>query len=256
MYKLGSVRAAVLNVRDTPSLNGNIVDRINIGTVIAITQENNGFVKIGDNHWVAKGWVQDYDATTVQGKNIDPIVALSFLEVESNNYAFHNGLLIIRFEVHRFQTFLNNDELFNRHFRFNGRNYNEQFYREMPSDNWINVHGSQVLLHSVLKFARSLNNNAALFATGMGLGQIMGHNHARIGYDSAQQMFNAFANQQYGLTNQVIGFINYVLSDPNMHNALLTENFHKAIQLYNGIGQEHIYLPKLESSIRKFEMLF
>lgn len=182
---------------------------------------------------------------------IDPLTALAFMQVESGNRAFENGLLVIRFEVHVFKARLKNDALFDKHFKFTPGNYNEQYWRASPDGAWIHAHGSQADRHALLRFARSLNDTAALRSTGMGLGQVMGDNHARIGYTSPQAMFKAFSNLDFGGTAQLMGFVNYVLSDAKMLDALRRRDWFAAVQGYNGTGQEHIYVPALEKALEK-----
>lgn len=184
---------------------------------------------------------------------IDPITALAFLQVESGNVPFTNGLLTIRFEVHRFKANLKNDELFNRHFKFTPGNYGEQYWRPSPDGEWIHAHGSMADRHKLLNFARGLNDTAALRSIGMGMAQVMGENHARIGYKTPQAMFKAFSHPRFGVNAQVFGFVNYVLSDPALFAALRQRDWMKAIQKYNGTGQEAFYLRQLEDALNRIE---
>lgn len=181
---------------------------------------------------------------------IDPLTALAFLQVESGNRAFTDGLLTIRFEVHRFKDFLGNDALFDRHFKFTPRQYNEQYWREHPDAPWQHAHGSMAQRHELLRFARGLNDTAALNSTGMGMGQIMGHNAQRVGYPSPQAMFQAFSHQRYGVNAQLMGFVNYVLSNSTLADALRRRDWFTAVRLYNGIGQEAEYTRRLENALR------
>lgn len=184
---------------------------------------------------------------------IDPLTALAFLQVESNNVPFTDGLLTIRFEVHRFKVNLGNDALFDLHFKFTPGNYGEQYWRPTPHASWIHAHGPMAERHKLLNFAMTLNSKAALRSTGMGMAQVMGENHARIGYSNPFAMFKAFSHPRYGVNAQVMGFVNYVLSDPGLFTALRNRDWLTAVQKYNGTGQEHIYVPALEKALKQIQ---
>lgn len=182
---------------------------------------------------------------------IDPLTALAFLQVESGNQPFMDGLLTIRFEVHRFEDFLGNQALFDRHFYYVPKQYNEQYWRTSPSAPWRHAHGSMAQRHELLRFARGLDDTAALNSTGMGMAQIMGHNAKRVGFGTPQRMFAAFSDARYGVNAQLMGFVNYVLSDGRLAGALRQGDWHTAIQLYNGIGQEAEYTRRLNEALRE-----
>jgi hypothetical protein len=184
---------------------------------------------------------------------IDPLVALAFLQVESANRAFTDNLLTIRFEVHVFKTELRNDALFDMHFRFTPREYSDQWWRPTPNADWINAHGPMPERHKLLSFARSLNDTAALRSTGLGSAQVMGANHARIGYATPQAMFNAFKHPRFGVNAQVLGFVNYVLSDPALADALRRRDWWTAITKYNGDGQQAHYTKLLQQALAEIQ---
>lgn len=188
-------------------------------------------------------------STPVASGIIDPLTALAFLQVESGNRAFTDGLLTIRFEVHRFKANLKNDALFDKHFAFVPGKYAEQYWRPTPDGAWIHAHGSMAERHKLLNFAMTLNQNAALRSTGMGTAQIMGENHARIGYATPQAMFSAFSHPRYGVNAQVMGFVNYCLSDTTLLEALRKRDWYTAVTLYNGDGQQKIYVPALDNAL-------
>lgn len=231
-------------------------------------------IGVGDNNWfrVQVGDVEGWMAASVVGLSepeplpdpvpapapsqpptptaiIDPITALAFLQVESANVAFRDGLLTIRFEVHRFKANLKNDSLFDMHFKFTPGNYSEQYWRPTPNAAWINAHGPMDERHRLLAFARGLNDSAALHSTGMGLAQVMGENHARVGYATPQAMFNAFKHPRFGVNAQIMGFVNYVLSDPALADALRRQDWWEAITKYNGDGQQAYYLEQLDKAL-------
>jgi len=180
---------------------------------------------------------------------IDPLTALAFLQVESANRAFTDGLITIRFEVHVLKAELNNDALFDMHFKFTPGNYSDQWWRPSPNAEWINAHGAMDARHKLLAFARGLNDTAALRSTGLGSAQVMGANHARVGYATPQAMFAAFKHPRYGVNAQVLGFVNYVLSDPALADALRRRDWWEAVTRYNGEGQQAHYGNLLEQAL-------
>lgn len=182
---------------------------------------------------------------------IDPALALAFLQVESGGQPFIDGLLAIRFEVHIFQAELGNDALFNAHFKYVPRQYDQQFWRPTPDEPWRPAHGAMRSRHELLAFARSLNDTAALRSTGMGMGQVMGSNAARIGYPSPQVMYRAFSHEQYGRNAQLWGFVNYVLSDAGLTQALRARDLWTAVTKYNGEGQQSAYIELLNDALMR-----
>lgn len=186
---------------------------------------------------------------TKPSRILDPVESLAFMLVEGAGQAFVNGRLQIRFEVHRFEHHLKNDELFNKYFKFTPGNYSEQYYRATETGEWVNVHRDIETRHRALGFARSLDNRAALLSTGMGVAQIMGENYARIGYSSPEQMFRAFSNPKFGDEAQVFGFLAYVMSDPDLFDAMKRRDWYEVITRYNGEGQQALYERLLKSQI-------
>lgn len=182
---------------------------------------------------------------------VDPLTALAFLDVEGGNVPFVGGLLTIRFEVHMFRVYLQNDALFDKHFEFVQGDYGAQYWRPNPGSAWMHAHGTMAQRHQALAFARSLNEDAALRATGMGLGQVMGSNHAVLGYPSPRAMFNAFAHREYGVNAQVLGFISFVMADAELLKAIRNQDWSAAARKYNGVGQEALYVSKLNNSMDK-----
>lgn len=182
---------------------------------------------------------------------IDPLTALAFLQVESGNKPFSDGLLTIRVEVHLIEQYLHSRELFERNFKVVPGNYNEQYWRPAPDRPWIWAHGSMAQRHELLRFLSNLHGDDVAFnVTGMGMAQIMGFNAQRVGYPSPAAMFQAFSHPKYGVNAQLMGFVNYVLSDPNLADALRRRDWWTAARLYNGIGQEAEYTRRLNEALQ------
>ncbi len=182
---------------------------------------------------------------------IDPAALEAILEVESNGAGFVEQRMVIRFEAHIFARELQNAPLYVKHFRNNdaGRPWTEQFWRLTPQDTWRAVHtGHQDSEWTAFGFARSLNETAAMRAISMGAPQIMGFNHQRIGYPTVQAMFAAFND---GYPAQLIGLINFILSDAALVDAIRRRDWRTVAKLYNGPGQAEVYAARLEKAYRE-----
>lgn len=178
---------------------------------------------------------------------IEPRVAQAILNVESGSRTHGaDGKLIIRFEAHIFKTYLGNDDLWGRHFRVDlSKPWTDQAWRRDAGSPWAPIHtGSQASEWEVFTFACSLNVEAACKAISMGAPQIMGFNHARIGYPSAKAMFDAFQDGQV----QTIGFINFFLSDPALVDAMRRKDWREVARRYNGSGQVDHYAALLQAA--------
>ncbi len=190
---------------------------------------------------------------------VAPACAVAVLSVESGGTGFDaNNRMIIRFENHIFWNLWGekNPDAFNVHFRFNPRKkwLGHQF-RENPAGAWDDFHGSQDGEWRVFEFARTLRENAALNAISMGGPQIMGFNCARLGYDSAKEMFDRFSQN---IRYQILGLFDFLRghgSTSAMIEALQQEDYVRFASLYNGPGQAPEYGARIENVVRAFQSL-
>lgn len=181
---------------------------------------------------------------------IDPLVAQAILEVESGGRTHGaDGRIVIRFEAHIFKSQLGNDALWAQHFRTDSaRPWVDQMWRRAEGDTWQMLHtGRQADEWAAFEFAQGIQAEAAAKSISMGAAQIMGFNHARIGYPSATAMFLAFADAQA----QTIGFINFCLSDPALMDAMRRKDWRTIAAKYNGTGAIVTYAPLLEQAYRR-----
>lgn len=188
------------------------------------------------------------EVETLQNAIIDPRVAQAILQVESGGRTHgEDGKPIIRFEAHIFKTYLGNDALWARHFRTDAtRPWVDQMWRRSEGDPWSVLHtGKQVDEWDAFRFAANLApGDAAYKAISVGAAQILGINHAKIGYPSAQAMYAAFEDAQM----QTIGFVNFCLATPGLLEAMRTKNWEKIAELYNGSGNVKVYAPLLRQA--------
>ena len=129
---------------------------------------------------------------------IDPAVAVGVIAVESGGNAFGaDGRMIIRFENHVFwkNWGQQNSDAFNQLFSFNAaKPWQGHKFRTSPNIPWQEVHTDQQPSEwNALAVAGSLDARAAKLSISMGMAQIMGFNFKAVGYNSVEDMFNAFA---------------------------------------------------------------
>ncbi|MCC6455036.1 MAG: DUF3380 domain-containing protein [Caldilineaceae bacterium] len=188
---------------------------------------------------------------------IDPAVAVAVLAVESGGYAFSkDGRMLIRFEPHIFfeEWGKLDPERFAQHFRYNlSEPWKEHQWRPSAGQEWRNFHGNQQAEWEVFTFARnSLAPEAAFRSISMGAPQIMGFNHERIGYPSAQAMFEAFAASAHA---QIVALFDFVNVEPARLNALRQDDFTTFAASYNGPGQASLYATLMQDGVNTFNRL-
>ena len=160
---------------------------------------------------------------------VDPRTAIAVLMVESSGASFApDGRLIIRFDASR---------------RWLGHQF-----RTSPTGTWRDVHQRQDSGWKTLAFARTLEENAALRSISMGLAQIMGFNHPRLGYDDVRAMFDSM---QADVRFQILGFFDFLRGDGTgspMIDSLQRNRFAAFASHYNGLGKAAEYGAKLEAA--------
>lgn len=257
----GTVTAHILNIRGGADSDAPNVGQLRQGDTLNIYEIKDlgayQWYRIGQNEWVHSGWVQrtDTPAPVEEPKPvtvgiINPIVAQAILKIESGSRTHGNdGKIIIRFEAHIFKSNLQNDALWAQHFTVDSvKPWMNQQWRRNVNEPWRTIHtGDQSEEWAVFDFARSLNAEAAYQSISMGAPQIMGFNHARIGYSNAAAMFRAFQDGQM----QTIAFINFCLSDPALMDAIWRKDWRTIAAKYNGTGAVDTYMPLLERAYRE-----
>jgi hypothetical protein len=193
---------------------------------------------------------------------LDPAVMMAILDVESGAAFGDGGRLVIRFEAHIFRDRLRNkfhdqlrsDVLFSAHFQIADSQpwAAPQYARESESSPWWAIHtGSQADEWRAFELAGRIDYRAAVESISMGRPQIMGGNHARVGYPTAEAMFAAFADRNSGEAAQIIAFLAYLLSDPELVRAVRERDWATIARLYNGPGSVPTYSVLLEKAYQK-----
>lgn len=184
---------------------------------------------------------------------VDPFVARSIFGVESGGKGFNDdGTLKIRFEAHIFKRYVPKNR-YEAHFRYDEGDYLNAYYRQSIHHSWIPYHNSQKLEWEALTLAATLDQEAAYLSTSFGAAQIMGFNHARVGFPSASAMATAFARD---FNYHIIAFFNYVLSDSTLLEAIRTKNWREIARLYNGSGLVDLYSARLEAEYKRIVEAF
>lgn len=199
---------------------------------------------------IANTWNQYGNLMKVLSDRLSiPVEALvAVLVAESGGRVFAgDGRMVIRFEVHLFYRFWgeHNQEVFNRFFQFDtsspGNNWKGHKWRPNVESPWQTFHGTHDKEWSVLAFARALDDTAALSSISMGAPQVMGFNFKRLGYESVQHMFDAFARSAHA---QLLGMFDFVkgteASSPAIR-ALQSKDYLTFASIYNGPANAETY---------------
>ncbi len=189
---------------------------------------------------------------------IEPYIAAAVLAIESSGRGFTNGKMIIRFENHKFYKYWGraNASQFNAHFRFNAeKRWQGHEWRQSSTGAWQSFHGKQGAEWEVFNFAAGLDDTAAKLSISMGLPQIMGFNYTSIGYESVQDMYDAFVK---GEAQQIVGFFDFVQGPEGNDRkivALQRKDFTTFAAHYNGSGQAAKYADWIEGAYEALQGL-
>ncbi|RME63047.1 MAG: DUF3380 domain-containing protein, partial [Caldilineae bacterium] len=185
-------------------------------------------------------------------------VAVAVMLAESGGQAFTQGpdgpRMVIRFENYVFFQRWGKDhpERFAQHFTYDaGRPWAGHRWRAAPDGPWISFHGDQNLEWQVYHFAAGLNRQAARMSISMGLPQIMGFNHASIGYPTVDAMFDAFNTSDM---KQICGLFDFIRSRSAVAT-LRRRDYLAFAEVYNGPGQAAFYAARIEEYARLFQAL-
>lgn len=188
-----------------------------------------------------------------------PAAAVAVLCVESSGMGYGpDGRVLIRFENHIFRRSLPSDRLpdFDRHFFIGpGQPWMDHRFRMAPTAPWTQFHGSQALEWQAFEVARAIDPDAATRSISMGLPQVMGFNHALLGYPSARDMLAFMAAD---VRFQLLGLFDFVAGarrDGPALQALRRDDFDAFATLYNGPGQARYYGELIAAHVRAFQRL-
>lgn len=188
--------------------------------------------------------------------DLDVATGVAVLDVESGGTAFGaDGRLVIRFENHVFWRRWGREhpDAFGRHFSFDPRRtWQGHRMRTDPSAAFESFHGRQSGEWKAFELARSLHEGAALLSISMGLPQIMGFNHARLGYGTPKAMFDRFSAD---VRSHLVGLFDFIKGSgatSSMLEALRTRRFEDFATRYNGRGQAARYGGLVAARVKRF----
>ena len=147
----------------------------------------------------------------VEPFNIDPYFAYAVAMIESNGRGYrNNGFPIIRFEKHVFIKYLKKNKT------------TQQLIRKAE-----NIRGSG---WDAYQAALKIDSTYAKLSTSFGMFQIMGFNHAVVGYETIDEFVTAM---EESVEKQILAFCIFVMSK-HLQIAIKQQNFTDFARLYNG----------------------
>ena len=178
--------------------------------------------------------------------NIEPAAASAVVAVECGRTGLNpDGSLVLRFEVHLFWQYwgVSEPDVFARHFRFDpASEWQGHEFRADPEGPWGAVHdGQQESEQQAYQLAATLNRAAARLSSALGAPQIMGFNFRLLGYESVDEMYDAFRASE---VRQLRGFFDMMHGgmDPADGIAALREkDFEAFARYYHGEDRAEKY---------------
>lgn len=113
-------------------------------------------------------------------------------------------------------------------------------------------YGKQSEQYPKLERARAIDETAALRACSWGLGQILGENHAMVGYESPQAMVLAFMDDEENHLEAIVQF----LIKSGIDDDLRAHNWTTVARVYNGPGYaKNAYHTRMEAAFKKWKAI-
>jgi len=198
-------------------------------------------------------------APLCEATEVSLAAAIGVLCVESSGQGMSDsGRLIIRFENHVFwnRWGKGRPDVFRQHFTFDtSKVWTGHTYRGSVTEAWKTGHRDQQSEWDAFTIARALHEPAALQSISMGASQIMGFNHAAIGYDSAGEMFECFkAEERF----HILGLFDFIKGGGRtspMLEALRRGEYEQFATHYNGNGQAAAYGARIRAAAAAFERI-
>ena len=164
--------------------------------------------------------IDDYDLPRVGhiiGVGEDEVHAL--IDVESNGRPFDSqGRVTMLYEKH----------IFNRRLPEHRRVLARQ--KGLARTRWVRDYPSDS--YPIFLKAAKFNRKAAFESCSWGIGQIMGFNYASCGYNSAEEMVDAFSDDEDKQLEAMIMFV----KNNGIAEALKNHDWHTVARKYNGAG--------------------
>lgn len=186
--------------------------------------------------------------------DLDPDAAAAVLAIESGGSGMTSAGPTIRFENHIFFDRWGkvNRSVFDAHFQFDStKRWQGHRWRRSANGTWQVCHqNGQTGEWEVFRFAEGLDADAAITSMSIGLAQIMGFHHRRLGYDTPRQMLDAFSG---GDGPQILGFFDFVDTSSNktLATAIRNKDWNAFAKVYNGSGKFLEYGAKMRDAFNQ-----
>lgn len=171
----------------------------------------------------------------------------AFAKVESGPHGafLDTGEPVILFERHKFHRFTNG--------RYGGEFVKDpEISLEVSGISFPKAggYGPVSIQHKKLHRASEFDRDAALKSCSWGLFQLMGFNYPLCGFTTLQQFINAMYES---VDRHLDAFVQFILSDKNLRQALVDEDCTKAARIYNGLQYaKNKYDIKLKEALHYF----
>ena len=157
--------------------------------------------------------------------NLHPAALAAFIDTESGGKGFADGKIIIQFEPSHFVKYAKGE--------YDRYKKGQSSYKA----EWLVVLGNRVQNQQAewLAFnaAWKISAYAAMMATSIGMGQIMGFNYERLGFANVGLMWDSAKS---GYEAQVWQIAQFIKTDSVLYNALKIGDWHTVAVRYNGTG--------------------
>lgn len=180
-------------------------------------------------------------------------IALAVFAIESAPNDLPGPHLILNLETHILDDYLMSTDATQRnrffhHFAYGSPPWTDQRWRS--GSQWLILDTDQHNQRQAINFAATLfGREAALRATSMGPGQIMGFNHADMGYPDACTMFDTWRAEPLAA---VRGFFRY-LETSGLVEPLRQRQWTEFAMGYNGLGNHDYYADRLARAVAYME---
>lgn len=185
--------------------------------------------------------------------SVETAAVLAVWSVESSGVVFVPGRPILRIELHKLFEHWGDTHVstFDRHFRFgghgiDGRPWQKHQWRRRRTDEWQFVHvDSQDREYEVFDFAAGLAGaEKTALSSSFGGPQILGSNHAGIGYASAAALFEAFKTSERW---HVCGFFDFA-NGKSLLDEMRNKDWEGFARGYNGASNAVVYGERIETA--------
>ena len=180
----------------------------------------------------------------------------ALVRLVSSGRAFDiDGRLLISFSPEIFHRFWGKENLeeFGAYFKFEvGHPGAKDLYSPRRNGQFMPFHQVPDQEWRAFNTAEGLNHDAAIKATSMGLGQIMGFNYKLAGFESPSAMFE---QMQVSVRAQVSGLVNFVGAHDQLVTALKNNDYKAFCQVYFNHAEAEVLARRMSRLSEAYRML-